>query len=41
MAAIITDNLRIARAKNFVSTASSSNYYSFIGLPNPTEYASN
>lgn len=40
MAAIITDNLRIARAKNFVSTASSFNYYSFIGLPNPTEYSS-
>jgi len=40
MPAIITDNLRILRAKQFVSTASSSNYYSFIGLPNPTDYFS-
>ncbi len=40
MPAIITDNLRILRAKQFVATASSTNYYSFIGLPNPTDYAS-
>lgn len=39
MPAIITDNLRISRAKQFVSAASSTNYYSFIGLPNPTEYS--
>jgi hypothetical protein len=37
MPAIITDNLRVSRAKQFVSAASSTNYYSFIGLPNPTE----
>jgi hypothetical protein len=41
MAAIITDNLRISRAKQFVSAASSSNYYSFIGLPNSNEYSQN
>jgi hypothetical protein len=40
MAAIITDNLRISRARQFVSAASSSNYYSFIGLPNSNEYSS-
>jgi hypothetical protein len=39
MAAIITDQIRILNAKNFVAgVASSSNsYYSFVGLPNPTE----
>ena len=39
MAAIITDQIRILNAKNFVagvSTAANS-YYSFIGLPNPTD----
>ncbi len=42
MAAIITDQLRILNAKNFVagvgSTANS--YYSFVGLPNATDYSS-
>ena len=42
MAAIITDQIRILNAKNFVAGVSSSNnsYYSFIGLPNPTEVQS-
>ena len=42
MAAIITDQIRILNAKNFVSGVSSSSnaYYSFIGLPNPTDYQS-
>jgi hypothetical protein len=41
MSAIITDQLRILNAKNFVSTATSSSnsYYSFVGLPNATDYA--
>lgn len=41
MAAIITDQLRILNAKNFVSAASSSenSYYSFIGLSNATEHS--
>ena len=40
MAAIITDQIRILNAKSFVSDVNSSDnsYYSFIGLPNPTEY---
>ena len=40
MSAIITDQIRILNAKNFVSGVSSSanSYYSFIGLPNPSEY---
>jgi len=42
MAAIITDQLRILNAKNFVagvgSTANS--YYSFVGLPNATKVIS-
>jgi hypothetical protein len=39
MAAIITDQIRILNAKNFVAGVSSPNnsYYSFIGLPNPTD----
>ena len=39
MAAIITDQIRILNAKNFVSGVTNSNnsYYSFIGLPNPTD----
>ena len=39
MAAIITDQLRILNAKNFVSGVQSStnSYYSFIGLPNATD----
>ncbi len=42
MAAIITDQLRILNAKNFVAgvTSSSNSYYSFVGLPNPTDYQS-
>ena len=40
MAAIITDQLRILNANNFVvGVASTSNsYYSFVGLPNPKDY---
>ena len=40
MAAIITDQLRILNAKNFVTgvTSSVNSYYSFVGLPNPTDY---
>ena len=40
MAAIITDQLRILNAKNFVSgvQSSSNSYYAFIGLPNATAY---
>ena len=42
MAAIITDQLRILNAKNFVSgiQSSTNSYYSFIGLPNPASYQS-
>ena len=42
MSAIITDQIRILNAKNFVSTATSSSnsYYSFVGLPNATNYSS-
>ena len=42
MSAIITDQLRILNAKNFVATATSSvnSYYSFVGLPNATNYSS-
>jgi len=42
MSAIITDQLRILNAKNFVSevTASDNSYYAFIGLSNATEYKS-
>jgi hypothetical protein len=42
MAAIITDQIRILNAKNFVAGISSStnSYYSFIGLPNPTDIQS-
>ena len=40
MAAIITDQLRILNAKNFVAGVQSStnSYYAFIGLPNSTNY---
>ena len=43
MSAIITDQLRILNAKDFVSSiASTSNsYYTFVGLPNATEISSN
>jgi len=42
MSAIITDQIRILNAKNFVAGVSTSDnaYYSFIGLPNPTDYQS-
>jgi hypothetical protein len=42
MAAIITDQIRILNAKNFVAGVSSAtnSYYSFIGLPNPTDIQS-
>jgi hypothetical protein len=42
MAAIITDQIRILNAKNFVSgvTTSDHSYYSFIGLPNATDIQS-
>jgi len=42
MAAIITDQIRILNAKNFVAGVSSStnSYYSFIGLTNPTDIQS-
>jgi len=42
MSAIITDQLRILNAKSFVSgiITTSNSYYSFIGLPNPTDYSS-
>jgi hypothetical protein len=38
MAAIITDQIRILNAKNFVSSVGTGTYYSFIGLPNPSDY---
>ena len=42
MAAIITDQIRILNAKNFVAgiQSASNSYYSFIGLPNPTDFQS-
>jgi hypothetical protein len=42
MAAIITDQIRILNAKNFVAGVSSPDnfYYSFVGLPNPTDIQS-
>ena len=42
MAAIITDQLRILNAKNFVSGVQSTtnSYYTFIGLPNSSSYQS-
>ncbi len=42
MAAIITDQLRILNASNFVSgvQSSSNSYYAFIGLPDATSYQS-
>ena len=41
MAAIITDQVRILNAKNFVAgiADASNSYYSFVGLPNPTDYS--
>ena len=40
MSAIITDQLRIINARNFVSAASSTSnsYYAFVGLSNPDDY---
>ena len=40
MAAIITDQLRILNAKNFVAGVGSTgnSYYSFVALPNPTDF---
>ena len=42
MAAIITEQIRILNAKNFVAGVSTStnSYYAFVGLPNPTAYQS-
>ena len=42
MAAIITDQIRILNAKNFLAgvTSTSNAYYSFIGLPNPADIQS-
>ncbi len=43
MSAIITDQLRILNAKNFVDAATSSenSYYAFVGLPNASNYDAN
>ena len=43
MSAIITDQIRILNAKNFVAGISNAgnSYYSFIGLTNPEDYQSN
>ena len=43
MAAIITDQLRILNAKNFIAgvQTSTNSYYAFIGLPNPADNQSN
>jgi hypothetical protein len=42
MAAIITDQLSILNAKNFVSgvTSTTNSFYAFVGLPNATDYSS-
>ena len=42
MAAIITDQIRILNAKNFVAgvTTTTNSYYTFVGLPNPTSISS-
>jgi len=40
MAAIITDQIRILNAKNFVANVGVGTFYSFIGLPNPSDYQS-
>ena len=43
MAAIITDQLRILNARNFVAgvQSTSNSYYAFIGLPNSSDYQTN
>ena len=40
MAAIITDQIRILNAKNFIADIgnTSNSYYSFVGLTNPSDY---
>jgi hypothetical protein len=42
MSAIITDQIRILNAKNFIAgvTTSINSYYTFVGLPNPTSVLS-
>lgn len=42
MAAIITDQIRILNAKNFIADIgnTSNSYYSFVGLTNPSDYQS-
>ena len=42
MSAIISDQLRILNARNFISgvTSTTNSYYSFVGLPNPNDYSS-
>jgi hypothetical protein len=42
MAAIITDQIRILNAKNFIAGVSTNvnSYYAFVGLPNPTDVQS-
>ena len=42
MSAIITDQIRILNAKNFIAgvTTSTNTYYTFVGLPNPTSIQS-
>ena len=42
MSAIITDQIRILNAKNFVAGVSTNinSYYAFVGLPNPTSLQS-
>jgi hypothetical protein len=39
MPAIITDNLKITNCTNFINDVNSGNYYTFIGLSNYTDYA--
>lgn len=43
MAAIITNQFRILNANNFISDldAGQNTYYTFVGLPNPTNYSEN
>lgn len=43
MAAIITDQLRILNAKNFLNDVinPSNSYYTFVGLANPFDYNEN
>jgi hypothetical protein len=42
MSAIITDQIRILNAKNFIAgvTTSDNSYYTFVGLPNPSDIQS-